>query len=205
MSADLLIELGTEELPPKTLKTLSEAFTAGIVDGFSSLGFATGNVTSYATPRRLAVLISDMPDAQPDQKVERKGPNLAAAFDTDGNPTKAVQGFARSCGVEVDQLEQQETDKGVWLVFNAVEEGKPLSELIEAIISQSIKRLPIARRMRWGSNETEFVRPAHWLVIMHGEKILDATILGLKSGNTTQGHRFHADHRTERMADSHHR
>jgi len=193
MSADLLIELGTEELPPKALKALSEAFTAGIIDGFKKEGFETGAVTSYSTPRRLAVLINDMPDAQPDQKIERKGPNLQAAFDAEGNPTKAVQGFARSCGVEVDQLEHQETDKGTWLVFNAEEKGKKLAALIEDVVNQSIKKLPIAKRMRWGSNETEFVRPAHWLVILHGDSVLEAEILGLKSGNTTRGHRFHAN------------
>ena len=197
MSADLLIELGTEELPPKTLKQLSEAFTSGIADGLNKEGFDTQIITSFSTPRRLAVLISDMPDAQPDQKVERKGPNLAAAFDADGKPTKAVQGFARSCGVEVDQLEQQETEKGTWLVFNAEVKGKQLSELIEDIINQTIKKLPIAKRMRWGSNETEFVRPAHWLLVMHGDTVLDVEVLGLKSGNTTRGHRFHANNTLE--------
>ena len=193
MSADLLIELGTEELPPKTLKQLSEAFTSGIADGLNKEGFDTQTITSFSTPRRLAVLISDMPSAQPDQKVERKGPNLAAAFDADGKPTKAVQGFARSCGVEVDQLEQQETAKGTWLVFNAEVKGKKLSELIEDIINQAIKKLPIAKRMRWGSNETEFVRPVHWLLVLHGDTVLDIEVLGLKSSNTTRGHRFHAN------------
>ena len=193
MSADLLIELGTEELPPKTLKQLSEAFTSGIADGLNKEGFDTQTITSFSTPRRLAVLISDMPSARPDQKVERKGPNLAAAFDADGKPTKAVQGFARSCGVEVDQLEQQETAKGTWLVFNAEVKGKKLSELIEDIINQAIKKLPIAKRMRWGSNETEFVRPVHWLLVLHGDTVLDIEVLGLKSSNTTRGHRFHAN------------
>ena len=197
MSADLLIELGTEELPPKTLKQLSEAFTSGIADGLNKEGLDTQTIVSFSTPRRLAVLISDLPDAQPDQKVERKGPNLAAAFDADGKPTKAVQGFARSCGVEVDQLEQQETKKGTWLVFNAEVKGKKLSELIEDIINQAIKKLPIAKRMRWGSNETEFVRPVHWLLVLHGDTVLNVEVLGLKSGNTTRGHRFHANNTIE--------
>lgn len=193
MSADLLIELGTEELPPKALKALSEAFTDGILDGLGKEGFETGEASSFSTPRRLAILIKDVPDTQPDKKVERKGPNLKAAFDEDGNPTKAVMGFARSCGVEVEQLEQQETDKGTWLVFHSEEKGKPVDELLEDIIAQAIHKLPIPKRMRWGSYETEFVRPAHWLLALHGDRILDINILGLKSGNTTRGHRFHAN------------
>jgi len=193
LAADLLIELGTEELPPKALKRLSEAFSAGIVDGLKKAGFDASDVASFSTPRRLAVLIKDLPEAQPDRKVERRGPNVEAAFDVDGNPTKAVQGFARSCGVEVDQLEQQETDKGTWLVFSAVEPGKNISDLIEDIVSQSIAKLPIPKRMRWGSNTTEFVRPVHWLVLMHGDKVLDAELLGQKSSNKTRGHRFHAN------------
>lgn len=193
MIADLLIELGTEELPPKALKRLSDAFASGIVDGIKKAGFDAADVVSFSTPRRLAVLIKDLPEAQPDRKVERKGPSLQAAFDVDGNPTKAVQGFARSCGVEVDQLEQQETDKGTWLVFNALEPGKNISDLIEDIVSHSITKLPIPKRMRWGSNATEFVRPVHWLVLMHGSVVLDAEILGLKSSNQSRGHRFHAN------------
>jgi len=117
MSRNLLIELGTEELPPKALKKLSDAFTQGIVDGLSEAGFEIGDVQSYAAPRRLALLIKNVPDSQPDRDVERKGPNLKAAYDADGNPTKALQGFARSCGVDVTELEQEETKKGICLVF----------------------------------------------------------------------------------------
>ncbi|MCK4676102.1 MAG: glycine--tRNA ligase subunit beta, partial [Gammaproteobacteria bacterium] len=132
-SQDLLIELGTEELPPKALKKLSDAFTAGIVDGLKKAGFEINQVESFAAPRRLALLIRDVAASQPDREVERKGPALKAAYDADGNPTKAVMGFARSCGVEVDALQQQETDKGVWLVFKATEKGQVLSTLIEDI------------------------------------------------------------------------
>lgn len=117
---NLLIELGTEELPPKALLKLSGAFTAGIVDGLKKAGFAITDVKSFAAPRRLAVLIKDVATSQPDREIERKGPALKAAYDADGKPTKAVIGFARSCGVEVDQLQQQETDKGVWLVFKEI-------------------------------------------------------------------------------------
>jgi len=192
LADDLLIEIGTEELPPKALKKLSNAFTAGIVDGLKKVGFEINDVESFAAPRRLAVLIKGVSASQPDREVERKGPALKAAYDADGNPTKAVMGFAKSCGVEVDELQQQETDKGVWLVFKATEKGQVLSALIEDIINQSLSKLPIPKRMRWGSNEAEFVRPAHWLVLMHGETVIDAEVLGLKSSAKTFGHRFHA-------------
>ena len=189
---DLLIELGTEELPPKALKKLSVAFTNGIVDGLKKAGFEINEVESFAAPRRLAVLIKDVAASQPDREVERKGPALKAAYDADGKPTKAVMGFAKSCGVEVEDLQQQETDKGVWLIFKASEKGQVLSVLIEDIINQSLAKLPIPKRMRWGSNDAEFVLPAHWLVLMHGEKVIDAEVLGLKSSAKTFGHRFHS-------------
>ncbi|MCW8922278.1 MAG: glycine--tRNA ligase subunit beta, partial [Gammaproteobacteria bacterium] len=192
MSKDLLIELGTEELPPKALKKLSDAFTQGIVDGLSEAGFELGEVAPYAAPRRLAVLIKDVPASQPDRDVERKGPSLKAAYDADGKPTKAVEGFARSCGVGVDELEQQETDKGTWLVFKATETGKPLSGLLQEIVEHSLAKLPIPKRMRWGDSDAEFVRPVHWLVLLHGADVIDAEILGLKSSRETFGHRFHA-------------
>ncbi len=189
---DLLIELGTEELPPKALKKLSDAFSNGIVDGLKKAGFDINEVASFAAPRRLAVLIKNVAASQPDRNVERKGPALKAAYDADGNPTKAVMGFARSCGVEVSELQQQETEKGVWLVFRATEKGRALSELIEDIVNQSLTKLPIPKRMRWGNNDVEFVRPVHWLVLMFGEQVIDAEILGLKASSQTYGHRFHA-------------
>ncbi len=193
MSAEsLLIELGTEELPPKALKNLSTAFTNGIVNGLKKAGFEINEVESFAAPRRLAVLIKDIDSSQPDREVERKGPNMKAAYDADGKPTKAVMGFARSCGVELDALEQQETDKGTWLVFKATEKGKVLADLLEDIINQSLTRLPIPKRMRWGSSDVEFVRPVHWLIVMHGEQVIDANILGLQSSSKSLGHRFHA-------------
>jgi len=188
---DLLIEVGTEELPPKALKKLSMAFTQGVVDGLEKAGFEISDVESFAAPRRLAVLIRSLAAAQPDREVERKGPSLKAAYDSDGKPTKAVIGFARSCGVEVDALQQQETDKGAWLVFKASEKGQSLAEMIEEIINQSLARLPIPKRMRWGSSDAEFVRPVHWVVLLHGEKVIDANILGLHTSAKTSGHRFH--------------
>ena len=192
LTDDLLIEIGTEELPPKALKTLSQAFSQGVVDGLKNAGFEISQVESFAAPRRLAVLIKALAATQPDRDVERKGPSLKAAYDADGNPTKAVIGFAKSCGVEVGELQQQETEKGAWLVFKASEKGKAVSALIEDIINQSLSRLPIPKRMRWGSNDMEFVRPVHWVVLMHGKSVIDAQIMGLKTSAKTFGHRFHA-------------
>jgi len=188
----LLIELGTEELPPKALKKLSTAFSKGVVDGLKKAGFEINEVESFAAPRRLAVLIKDLAASQPDREVERKGPNLKAAYDDEGKPTKAVMGFARSCGVEVDALQQQETDKGTWLIFKATEKGKVLADLLEDIVNQSLIRLPIPKRMRWGASDVEFVRPAHWLLVLHGENVIDINVLGLKSSSKSTGHRFHA-------------
>ncbi len=189
---DLLIELGTEELPPKALKKLSQAFTNGIADGLKKAGFEIKEIESYAAPRRLAVLIKNIASSQPDREIERKGPSLKAAYDDAGKPTKAVMGFARSCGVEVAELQQQETDKGVWLLFKSTEKGQHLADLVEDIINQSLNRLPVPKRMRWGSSDVEFVRPVHWLVLLHGKKILNADVLGLKSSAETRGHRFHS-------------
>jgi glycyl-tRNA synthetase beta chain len=191
MTEDLLIEIGTEELPPKALIKLSNAFTQGVVDGLKKAGFEINDVESFAAPRRLAILIKSVAAMQPDREVERKGPNLKAAYDADGNPTKAVMGFARSCGVEVSDLQQQETDKGVWLVFKATEKGHVLSDLLADIVNQSLARLPIPKRMRWGNKNEEFVRPVHWVVLMHGADVIDAQIMGLQASNVTFGHRFH--------------
>jgi glycyl-tRNA synthetase beta chain len=193
MSKDLLIEIGTEELPPKALQRLSDAFTREVVAGLANVGLEHGDVRSYATPRRLAVLIEDVPPAQPDRDVERKGPALKAAYDADGNPTRAAEGFARSCGVSIDELKQQETDKGTWLVFRATEKGQPVAGLVPGIVDQSLARLPIPKRMRWGDSDAEFVRPVHWVVMMHGEDVIAGDVLGVTSSNKTRGHRFHAN------------
>ncbi len=193
MSKDLLIEIGTEELPPNALQRLSDAFSEGIAEGLASAGLKIGEVKPYATPRRLAVLINEVPDAQPDRNIERKGPNLKAAYDADGKPTKAVEGFARSCGVSVDDLEQQQTDKGTWLVFRTTEKGQAVSALVPGIVDQTLARLPIPKRMRWGDGDAEFVRPVHWVVMMHGKDVIAGEVLGAVSSNKTRGHRFHAN------------
>ena len=188
---DILIEIGTEELPPKALKTLSDAFTAGVVNGLKEASLGASKVTSYAAPRRLAILLKDVPIKQADQSVERKGPAKAAAFDAEGNPTKAVEGFARSCGVSAFDLDEIETPKGIWLVFKQDVAGKETADLISDIVNKSLAKLPIPKRMRWGASDIEFVRPVHWIVMMQDDQIIDGEVFGIKAGNTTKGHRFH--------------
>lgn len=188
---DLLVEIGTEELPPKALKKLMAAFASGIEDGLAKASLEFGTVRPYATPRRLAVHIEALITTQADRLVERRGPALNAAFDGNGLPTKATEGFARSCGVAVEQLEKLETDKGTWLVFRATQPGCATKDLLASIIEQSLAALPIPKRMRWGSSRVEFVRPVHWVVLLFGDEVVDAEILGVKTGRETRGHRFH--------------
>ncbi len=188
---DLLVEIGTEELPPKALKKLMDAFGSDIAAGLTQAGLEYGAIRPYATPRRLAAHIETLATTQPDRPIERRGPALNAAFDDNGLPTKATQGFARSCGVAVEQLEKLETDKGAWLVFRSTQVGRATAELLPAIIEQSLAALPIPKRMRWGSSRVEFVRPVHWVVLLFGDEIVDAEILGVRTGRETRGHRFH--------------
>lgn len=187
----LLFELGGEELPPKTLVRLSDALLKNITQGLTAAGLAFGEAKAFATPRRLAVLVENLVSHQPDAQVEKRGPALQAAFAADGTPTKATLGFAASCGTTVEQLQRLKTDKGEWLSYTQQEQGQPTTALLPAIIQQSIANLPIAKRMRWGSSSTEFVRPVHWAVLLYGQETVQAEILGLKAGNTTRGHRFH--------------
>lgn len=191
---NLLFELGSEELPPKTLLKLSNALLDGIVQGLNAaeLGF-TGS-KAYCTPRRLAVFIENLASSQPDKTVEKRGPAIQAAFDKDGNPTKAALGFASSCGTTFEQLERLKTDKGEWLSYTQAVKGQNTEELIADIIRASIANLPIAKRMRWGSFTTEFVRPVHWAVLLYGDSVIETEILGLHTGRETRGHRFHAPH-----------
>ncbi len=188
---DFLVEIGTEELPPKALKTLSEAFTAGFCKGLDDAGIEYGKVESFAAPRRLAIRVSDLADAQPDKAVEKRGPAVKAAFDDAGNPTRALTGFATSLGVTPDQLDTLETEKGAWVVYRTVEQGKATADLVPDLVNQSLAGLPIPKRMRWGAHKSEFVRPVHWIVLLFGSKIIDADIMGLPAGNETRGHRFH--------------
>ena len=187
-----LVEIGTEELPPKALKKLSEAFAQGIKNGLADASLNYGGVTIYAAPRRLAVMITELQVQQADKIIERKGPAKKAGFDADGNPTKALQGFARGCGVEVDALIELETEKGIWMGYNLEQKGQAAAELLPDIVSQALAKLPIPKRMRWGDSDVEFVRPVHWVLMLLGSEVVPATILGHKTANTTKGHRFHA-------------
>lgn len=188
---DLLIEIGTEELPPKALLKLSNAFTNGISEGLQKAELGFVSIESFAAPRRLAVLVKQLDPAQADKSVERRGPALNAAFDEKGNPTKATEGFARSCGATMEQLEKLETDKGAWLVFNSTQQGRPTAELIPEILKSALDKLPIPKRMRWGDLDAEFVRPVHWVVLLFGDEVIDAEVLSVRSGRDTYGHRFH--------------
>jgi glycyl-tRNA synthetase beta chain len=189
---DLLFELGTEELPPRTLKTLSTALTDGFIKGLQAAGVPHGKVRSFATPRRLAVLIASCAESAPERRVERRGPPVAAAFDATGAPTQAAIAFARSCGVEVAALERLTTDKGNWLAFRGVEPGAATVTLLPGIVTQAVAALPIAKRMRWGTRSAEFVRPVHTVVLMFGDAVTPIEVLGFASGRITFGHRFHA-------------
>jgi glycyl-tRNA synthetase beta chain len=193
MSAhDLLFELFTEELPPRTLLGLSTALTEGLQKGIDAAGIPHGKLHSYATPRRLAVRVEKLAEFQPDRLTERRGPPLANSFDWQGAPTQAALAFAKSCGAAVADLVQLKTDKGAWLLFRGTERGTATTSLLAAIIDQAIVALPIARRMRWGSRTAEFVRPVHGVVLIYGESVVPIEVLGLKSGRVTFGHRFHA-------------
>ena len=189
---DLLFELGTEELPPRTLLTLSNALTEGVLKGIDAAGIPHGKVHGFATPRRLAVRVHKLADHQPDRQVERRGPPLKNAFDAQGAPTQAAVAFAKNCGVEVGALTELKTDKGAWLVFSGTEHGAATASLLGNIVNQAVTGLPIAKRMRWGARSAEFVRPVHSVVLLHGETVIPAEVLGLESGRITFGHRFHA-------------
>ncbi|MGB4857776.1 MAG: glycine--tRNA ligase subunit beta, partial [Dokdonella sp.] len=189
----LLIELGTEELPPKALDNLAAAFAGGISDGLVKAGVLKNSdgIRTLCTPRRLAVYFPNVATMQAEQQQERRGPALSAALDKDGNATKALSGFAASCGVAVDALEKLETDKGSWFVYRATAAGKATADLLSDIVNEAIAAMPIPKPMRWGNHDYAFVRPAHWLVMLHGADIIDGEVLGIRSGRATRGHRFH--------------
>jgi glycyl-tRNA synthetase beta chain len=188
---DLLIEIGTEELPPKALSRLSEAFLDGICGGLEKHALAYHIAYPFATPRRLAVLVRGLDSQQAPRTLERRGPALAAAYRADGTPTPAAEGFARSCGVTVAELQRLENDKGAWLVYRATQAGQDSSALIPSIVEEALAALPIPKRMRWGNAEAEFIRPVHWVLLLFGTQVIDAEIMGVRSGTVTYGHRFH--------------
>jgi glycyl-tRNA synthetase beta chain len=191
-SRDLLFELRTEELPPRTLPALSFALTAGVTKGIDEAGIAHGKIHGFATPRRLAVRVENLSENQPDRQVERRGPPLANSFDAQGAPTQAATAFAKSCGVTVGELSKLTTDKGAWLQFRGIERGAATAALLGDILTQAIAALPIPKRMRWGAHSAEFVRPVHSVVLLYGDEVVPVEVLGLASGRVTSGHRFHS-------------
>ena len=214
LAHSLLIEIGAEEYPPKSLRllaqTFAEALHGALVD--ANLTSAESAVEVFAAPRRLAVRIADVLVGQPDQTIERLGPAVKAAYDGDGNPTRAAQGFARGLGVEVDQLKTFNTDKGERIGYRIHEPGKSASELVPAMVEGALAKLPVPKPMRWGSHDYSFVRPVHWIVGLHGEQVLGGKILGCQIGGNSRGHRFHhpdnvsigsAHSYEERLRDAH--
>ncbi|ROQ21733.1 glycyl-tRNA synthetase beta chain [Marinimicrobium koreense] len=194
MSADFLFELGTEELPPKALKTLMNALREGIAGGLDTQDLDYNAIHAYASPRRLAVLVRDLAEQTPVKEVVTYGPPAKIAFDQDGNPTKAAEAFASKNGLSVTELTTENDGKADKLVARSKAGGQSVVELLGDIVNDALAKLPIAKRMRWGASRTEFVRPAHWLVMLYGDEIVDAEVLGLRANRCTRGHRFHYNH-----------
>lgn len=189
---NLLIELGTEELPPKALKSLRDSLKSGIESGLKNAELSFDSIEAYATPRRLAVLVKQVETEQQDKEVEKRGPAINVAFDDTGKPTKAAEGWARSNGITVEQADRLKTDKGEWLLHKATVKGQALSVLVQGILEAAIKALPIPKPMRWGDSTAQFIRPVHTLTVMLGSELIDAEILETKSARFIQGHRFHS-------------
>ncbi|WP_166838244.1 glycine--tRNA ligase subunit beta [Rheinheimera pleomorphica] len=189
---DFFVEIGTEELPPKALKTLATAFADNLQAELAKLELNHADVSWYAAPRRLAVRINALAAQQADKVVEKRGPAIASAFDADGKPTKAAQGWAAGCGITVEQAEKLETDKGAWLLHKAKVIGAATVSLLPDVVQQALAKLPIAKPMRWGNSTAEFIRPVHTIIMLYGKDVVPATILGRSSSNQTHGHRFHA-------------
>ncbi|MDN3435913.1 glycine--tRNA ligase subunit beta [Pseudoalteromonas sp. APC 3356] len=192
MSAEnLLVEIGTEELPPKSLRKLAEAFAANLTAELESLELAHQGVSWYASPRRLGLQVKALDAKQQDKEVEKRGPATKAAFDAEGNPTKAAMGWARGCGIEVKDAQTLETDKGTWLLHIAKVAGQETKLLMADAISKALAKLPIPKPMRWGANKTQFIRPVHTVTILLGNELIEGEILGKQVSNQLQGHRFH--------------
>lgn len=188
---NLLVEIGTEELPPKSLAKLARAFADNARAELESAEFPFSEILWYATPRRLAIKINSLAEQQPDKQVEKRGPAVSAAFDEQGKPTKAAEGWARSNGIEASQAERLVTDKGEWLLYKAEVKGKNISSLIESIVGSALTKLPIPKPMRWGAKSTQFIRPVHTVTMLYGDELLPGSVLGVNSARKVMGHRFH--------------
>ena len=190
MAKEFLIELGTEELPPKQLRTLAEAFAANFAAELATADIAHEGVTWFATPRRLALKVANLAESQPDRVVEKRGTAVNVAFDADGKPTKAAEGWARGNGITVEQAERLVTDKGEWLLFKEQVQGQQTASVVVEMAAKALANLPIAKPMRWGDKETQFIRPVKTLTILFGSELIQGEILGVASARTLRGHRF---------------
>ena len=185
-----LVEIGTEELPPKALRSLAESFAANLTAELDAANLPHGDVKWFAAPRRLALKVSGLHESQADREVEKRGPAVAQAFDAEGKPSKAAEGWARGCGITVDQADRLVTDKGEWLVYRAHVKGESAQQLLPAMIATSLSKLPIPKLMRWGDSDVQFVRPVHTVTLLLGDELIPAKILGIDSARTIRGHRF---------------
>ena len=189
---DFLIEVGTEELPPRALHTLERALVANLAAGLDKAALGHGELVGYSTPRRLAVWVKRLAVRQPEQHLRRRGPPVSAGFDAQGQPTRAALAFAESCGAEVGSLERLEEGKGTFLFFVGSRPGERAVDLLPAIVQAALDELPMPRRMHWGDGHALFVRPVHWLLMLFGQDVVPATLLETPAGHVTYGHRFHA-------------
>jgi len=190
MKENFLVEIGTEELPPKALKTLATSFADNVEAELNQAGLTFDKIEWFAAPRRLAVKVLNLATQQPSKEIEKRGPAVSAAFDAEGKPTKAAEGWARGCGITVDQAERIATDKGEWLVHRAKIEGQPTKNLLNGIVANALAKLPIPKPMRWADNTVQFIRPVHTVTMLLGDELIEGEILGVASARTIRGHRF---------------
>lgn len=190
MQQTFLVEIGTEELPPKTLRSLAESFATNFKHQLTQAELTHGEVLWYASPRRLALKVTDLASYQTDRAVEKRGPTISQAFDITGKPTKAAEGWARDCGISVEQAERLVTDKGAWLFYNVTSKGRAAQALLVDMVANSLSQLSIQKLMRWGDKTTQFVRPVHTLIMLLGDQLLEGEVLGIQSSRMIRGHRF---------------
>lgn len=187
---NFLVEIGTEELPPKALKTLATSFADNVESELNQAGLSFDKIEWFAAPRRLAVKVLNLATQQPSKEIEKRGPAVSAAFDAEGKPTKAAEGWARGCGITVEQAERIATDKGEWLVHRAKIEGQPTKNLLNDIVTNALAKLPIPKPMRWADKTVQFIRPVHTVTMLLGDELIEGEILGVASARTIRGHRF---------------
>ena len=187
---NFLVEIGTEELPPKALKTLATSFADNVEAELNQAGLSFDKIEWFAAPRRLAVKVLNLATQQPSKEIEKRGPAVSAAFDAEGKPTKAAEGWARGCGITVEQAERIATDKGEWLVHRAKIEGQPTKNLLNGIVANALAKLPIPKPMRWADKTVQFIRPVHTVTMLLGDELIEGEILGVSSARTIRGHRF---------------